>query len=167
MYNLLIILGLLIIAVMGRVLPHPPNFTPITAVALFSAAIIPNRILSFGLPIFIMGVSDMILGFHNLIPTIYGLILLQTLIGTNLRNNITPTNVVGTSLLSSILFFIGSNFMVWYGSTFYTQDLSGLIYCYVMALPFFHYTILGDLYYSTVLFGSWYLVTSRTQTKTI
>lgn len=152
----IVILCLIVIAVLSRLLPHPPNFAPIGAIALFSGALFTSRTWSMLAPLLIMFISDLILGLHTLIPTIYALFLLTTLIGNQLRDKITIPNVMGASLLSSILFFIGSNFMVWLGSTYYSQDLGGLIHCYVMAIPFFHWTVLGDLFYSGVLFSAWY-----------
>lgn len=151
-----VIFFLILIAIISRVLPHPPNFAPIGAIALFGGALFTSRTLGLIVPLLIMFISDLILGFHILIPTIYTLFLLTTVIGNTLRDKITIPNVMGASLLSSILFFIGSNFMVWFGSTYYSQDLGGLIHCYVMAIPFFHWTVLGDLFYSGVLFSAWY-----------
>lgn len=164
--NNIVILFLTVIGILSRLLPHPPNFTPVSAVGLFGGAFINSRWVSFLLPILIMFVSDLILGFHTLMPTIYGLMLINVIIGHYLKDNVSVLSVGSASLLSSTIFFLGSNFMVWLGSGYHPQDLNGLLMCYVMALPFFHYTVLGDLFYCMVLFGSWSWVSSRIEVKT-
>jgi hypothetical protein len=152
---------LIIVAILTRLLPHPPNFAPVAAVALFGGALFTNRSLAFLIPLIIMGISDFIIGFHNHIPVVYGLFMMTVLIGFYLRDSVRPVTILGASLASSTLFFLGSNLAVWYGSAFYTQDLTGLISCYTLALPFFHNTIMGDLFYSGVLFGSYSFVSAR------
>jgi hypothetical protein len=152
---------LILVAILTRLLPHPPNFAPVAAVALFGGALFTNRSLAFLIPLIIMGISDFIIGFHNHIPVVYGLFMMTVLIGFYLKDRVRPLTILGASLTSSLLFFLGSNLAVWYGSTFYTQDLSGLLSCYVLALPFFHNTIMGDLFYSGVLFGSYAFVSAR------
>ena len=156
----IIIASLILFAVISRVVPHPPNFAPVAAIALFGGALFTHRWLSFLVPMIIMLISDAIIGFHSGMPAIYALFLITVLMGHRLRDNIGSGRIVGASLLSSLLFFLGSNLAVWYGSAFYPQNLSGLMLCYTMALPFLHYTVLGDLFYSGLLFGSWYGIRS-------
>jgi hypothetical protein len=156
-----IIAGLIVLAILSRLLPHPPNFAPVAAVALFGGALFTKRGLAFLVPLFVMVVSDAIIGFHSHMAVIYGLFLMVVLIGLTLRDKIGIGRVIGASLASSVLFFVGSNLAVWYGSPFYSQDMSGLIACFTMALPFFQNTILGDLFFSGVLFGSYFWVTQR------
>lgn len=158
----LIVAGLILVAIVCRLLPHPPNFAPVAAIALFGGAVFTKRWMAFAIPLGIMLISDLIIGFHSLLPVIYILFALTVGIGFLLRNKIRMVNVIGASLAASILFFLGSNFAVWYGSGFYTQDLSGLLTCYTMAIPFFHNTLLGDLFYSGVLFGAWTWYRERT-----
>ncbi len=150
-----IIAGLILLAIISRVLPHPPNFAPITAVALFGGALFTNRGLAFLVPLAAMLVSDAIIGFHSHVPVIYGLFILTVLIGFALRDRISLGSVAAASIGSSILFFLGSNFVVWYGSSMYAQTWDGLMMSYTMAIPFFQNSLLGDLFYSGVLFGAW------------
>jgi len=152
---------LILVAILTRLLPHPPNFAPVAAVALFGGALFTNRSLAFLIPLIIMGISDFLIGFHAHIPVVYGLFMTTVLIGFYLKDRVRPGYILGASIISSILFFLGSNLAVWFGSTFYTQDLSGLITCYTFALPFFHNTIMGDLFYSGVLFGSYSYVNAK------
>ena len=162
-----IIALLITLAIISRLLPHPPNFAPIAAIALFGGAMFTNRSLAFAVPLLVMVVSDAIIGFHAHVPVVYGLFLLTVLIGVSLRNRAKMGTVIGASLLSSTLFFLGSNLAVWYGSGFYSQDLTGLMACYTMAIPFFQNTILGDLFYTGVLFGSYSWVSQRYPTASM
>lgn len=150
-----IIASLILLAIVSRVLPHPPNFAPITAIALFGGALFTNRGLAFLLPLVAMFVSDVIIGFHSHMLVIYGLFILTVLIGFALRDRISMGSVVAASLGSSVLFFLGSNLVVWYGSSMYPQTWDGLMVSYTMAIPFFQNSVLGDLFYSGVLFGAW------------
>ncbi len=120
-----------------------------------------NRSIAFLLPFVVMLISDAIIGFHAHMPVVYGLFLVTVLIGFALRDKVKMGTVIGASLLSSTLFFLGSNLAVWYGSAFYTQDLTGLMACYTMAIPFFQNTILGDLFYTGALFGSYFWISQR------
>jgi hypothetical protein len=155
-----IIASLILFAVISRVIPHPPNFAPVAAIALFGGALFTQRWLSFLVPMVIMFISDAIIGFHSGMPAIYALFLITVLLGHRLRETISTGRVVAASLTSSVIFFLVSNLVVWYGSAFYPQNLSGLMMSYTMALPFFHYTVLGDLFYSGLLFGSWFGIRS-------
>jgi hypothetical protein len=162
-----IIAVLILLAVISRLLPHPPNFAPIAAIALFGGAMFSSRALAFMMPFVAMVVSDAIIGFHSHMPVVYGLFLVTVLIGFVLRDRVKMGTVIGASLLSSTLFFLGSNLAVWYGSAFYSQDWSGLMMCYTMAIPFFQNTLLGDLFYSGALFGSFFWISQRYPTASI
>lgn len=108
-----------------------------------------------------MLISDALIGFHSHMPVVYGLFLLTVLIGFAMRGRAKMGTVVGASLLSSTLFFLGSNLAVWYGSGFYSQDWAGLMTCYTMAIPFFQNTVLGDLSYTGALFGTYFWISQR------
>ncbi len=156
-----IIAVLIVLAIASRLLPHPPNFAPIAAIALFGGALFSSRAIAFLMPFVVMLVSDAIIGFHSHMPVVYGLFLVTVLIGFALRDRVKMGTVIGASLVSSTLFFVGSNLAVWYGSAFYTQDWAGLMACYTMAIPFFQNTLLGDLFYSGALFGSFFWINQR------
>jgi hypothetical protein len=100
-----------------------------------------------------MLLADFFLGFHSTMIYVYGALALVVGLGLWLKNNVSVGKVAGAAIGSSLLFFIITNFGVWLGSTFYAQNLQGLINCYVAAIPFYHYTLASDLLFSGVLFG--------------
>ena len=141
MKKLNFIIILIGIAIISRLIPHPPNFTPITAIALFSTIHFKNKILTYLIPIIGLFISDLILGLSMVNLFVYLSFIAITFIGYKFQkiNNY-------SILLSSTTFFIVSNFGVWILG--YPKNIEGLILCYYMALPFFVYTIMGDLFYS-------------------
>ena len=144
-------------AVLLRLVPHVPNFAPISAMALFGGAYL-NKKYALIVPLTAMFVSDLFLGFHNTILFVYGSFLLIGLIGIWLRKHISLRNIFIAALFSSFLFFMITNFGVWLWGNLYPKNFSGLIQCYFFALPFFRNTILGDLFYTGVFFGSYELI---------
>ena len=142
-----------------------PNFTPIGAIALFGGAYLKNRYHAFLIPIAALWISDLIL--NNFIYSFYSdftwfypgflwqyfSFTLIIVIGYFFLKKINFKNVFITSISSSLLFFIITNFGVWISGSMYTLDFQGLITCYIMALPFFKGTLLSFICYSTFLFG--------------
>lgn len=157
--KMLPIIFLIAFAAIGRILPHPPNFTPLGGIALFSGTYL-TGISSFILPLLIMFISDIVLGFHSTMLYVYGSFLLIVLVGKFLRGKISFFKLVGTSLLSSVLFFVITNFGVWANTNIYSKDVGGLVQSYIMGIPFFKNTILGDLFYSLVLFYGFQFITT-------
>lgn len=150
--------GLILLAIASRFLPHPPNFAPITAVALFGGVYFSDKRIAMFIPFVIMLLSDLVLGFHNTMFFVYGSFGLMVGAGMWLKNHFSVKNMVATSVLGSILFFIISNFGVWITSGgFYPMNLAGLTECYIAAIPFFQNTLVGDLVYTSVLFGAFEL----------
>jgi hypothetical protein len=154
--RLLIALALILFAVVSRVLPHPPNFAPIAAIALFSGAILPKR-LALTLPLIAMIVSDIFIGMHDLVLVTWGSFVLLALIASYGLKKATAVKVFAYSFLGSVLFFVVTNFAVWLSSGMYPRTLAGLIECYTLAIPFFRNTMLGDFVYSGIIFGAYYL----------
>ena len=142
-------LGILVALSVTRFIPHPPNFTPITAIALLSSKGFTNRWTIFLIPIISLFISDLFLGLHDSIPFVYGAFILITLLGISAKKI-----SIGTVLMSSIIFFFISNFGVWFYN--YPLTLNGLISCYTLAIPFFLNTILGDLVYSGIMIYPYY-----------
>jgi hypothetical protein len=139
-----IIIGFVLMAVLVRLLPHPPNFTPITALALFGATTFKNKYLGLSLPLIAMILSDIYLGFYGITLWVYGSFLLISLLGRYWKK-IKISNV----LISSLIFFIITNFGVWLGG--YPKTVEGFLLCYTMAIPFFINSILGDLFFSYLM----------------
>jgi len=142
-----------------RLLPHPPNFAPIAAIALFGGVYL-SRKFALGIPILAMLVSDIFIGFYKpvVMASVYGSFVLCGLIGLWLKKHKKAGTIIGSSLLCSVLFFIITNFAVWAFTPWYTKTLAGLVQCYALALPFFRNTLLGDIFYVGVFFGAYELV---------
>lgn len=152
-------LVLIFIGVLTRLLPHPPNFAPISAIALFGACYLPRK-YAFLIPVGALLVSDLFLGFYGFsMFFVYGSFILTGLIGLWLKQNRSLYCLLVAAITSSILFYLITNFGVWLdpGSS-YTKDLTGLLNSYILALPFFKNTILGDLFYSGLFFLSYEVV---------
>ena len=149
---------LILAAAILRFLPHLPNFAPITAMALFGGAYL-NKKFAFLVPIAAMVVSDYFIGFDSLESRaiVYGSFMLSGGIGLWIKNHKSIANIVGGTLLSSVLFYLVTNFAFFYPPTMYSHDLSGVIASYINALPFFRGTLLGDFFYVGVTFGSYEL----------
>lgn len=149
----ILITGLIVIAALIRLLPHPPNFAPIGAMALFGGAYFTRKHWAFIIPMIAMLASDLILGLHGTMAFVYGAFALTVLIGFKLRNHVSLASTAGSALGASLIFFIVTNFGVWLTMGMYPMTLSGLIACYTAAIPFFHYTLIGNLVYAGALFG--------------
>lgn len=145
---------IIIFAVVMRLLPHPPNVAPIAAMALFGGVYL-NKKYALVVPLIAMFISDIFLGFYPEIVFVYGSFLLIGLIGLWLRSHKTFRNVLCASVISSILFFLITNFGVWLMGTMYDKSFAGLLEAYIMGLPFFRNTLLGDLAYVGLFFGSY------------
>ncbi len=155
--KLLIALSLVVFAILFRLLPHPANFAPIGAIAIFGGAILPRR-WALSLPLAAMIVSDLIIGLHPLVWVTWGSFLVIALASNHFLHKINPSRVIGASLSASVFFFVVTNFAVWAQGWLYPITAQGLANCYINALPFFRNTLLGDLIFSAVLFGAYALV---------
>ncbi|MDD5508667.1 MAG: hypothetical protein PHD25_10155 [Bacteroidales bacterium] len=169
--RIIYIAGIILAAALFRLVPHWPNFTPVAAIALFGGACLNKRYLAFLIPLTALFISDLILGFHGMMGWVYTGFIITACIGLLLKKRITPLTVTGASLLSSVIFFLLTNFGAWIASPIYPDSFAGLVECYVAGLAFFHdgsygisffmNEILGSLFYNTILFGSLYLVSRR------
>jgi hypothetical protein len=144
-----------------RLLPHWPNFTPIAAMALFGGAYLERKHLAFLIPFAALLLSDIFLGFHHLMIAVYISFALVVGIGIFLRSRVRGGTVILAALTASVLFFLITNFAVWIGSPFYPQNFAGLMLSYTAGLPFLYNGILGDLLYTTLFFGAYYLARQR------
>jgi hypothetical protein len=156
--RLLVLLSAILVAAALRLLPHPPNFTPIGAMALFGGAYLGRRWLAFAAPIGALLLSDLVLGFYHGMVTVYATVALIVLVGWVALSRVSPLRVGAAALASSILFFVVTNFGMWLFSGFYPLTAAGLAACYVAAIPFFQNTVAGDLFYSGLLFGGFALL---------
>lgn len=156
-----VIVGLVIAAAMLRIIPHPPNFAPVAAMALFAGAHLADKRIAFLLPLAAMGLSDIVIGFHDGILLVYVCMCITVAIGIQMRGKLGVLTVAGGALLSAVVFFAVTNFGVWLSSGMYPLTAGGLAACYAAAIPFFQYTIAGNLFYAALLFGGYALIETR------
>ena len=176
-----IIALLVFFAALSRLLPHPPNFTPVGGMALFGAAYFSRKYLAILIPLAALWISDLLL--NNLIyakayPEFYsgfawfgnaavylGFILIS-LLGFILLRKIRPISLLGASISASVIFFLVTNFGSWLANPLFPKTTSGLLAAYTAGIPFFWNTLFGDLFYTAVLFGSFALIQQKfLQTK--
>ena len=163
---------LVLFAAFSRLIPHPSNFTPIGGMALFGAAYFTRKYWAVLVPLVALYLSSLVL--DNVVyaqyyegfvwfshPFVYLAFVLIALLGAGVLKRVTLGRVVGGALGASAVFFLVSNFGSWLGNPLYTQDLSGLLTAYAAGLPFLRNTVMGDLFYSGVLFGVYEWYTSR------
>ena len=146
--------ALVVTGVVFRVVPHPWNFAPIGAIALFGGAKFDRRSFGIAMPLLTMLIGDAFIGFHSAMPMIYATYALIAVIGMFLRNRESVATVGGAALLSSTIFFITTNFDMWARGTTYAKTADGLVTCYIAAIPYFGNTIASDLLFSAVFFGA-------------
>jgi len=160
MIRTIFLLLLAVLAVFSRLIPHPANFTPIAALALFGGVYFDKK-YAFILPIAVLFVSDLILGFYEGIAWVYGSFLIIGLLGLWLRNHKSIGSTAAATVAGSAIFFVLTNFGYWLSGVLYPLTYSGLISCYVAAIPFVRNTLAGDLFYVALLFGITELATRR------
>lgn len=158
MVNFITAVLLILFAAFSRLIPHPMNFAPIAAIALFAAVYLDKK-YSIIIPLAALVISDAILGFYAGIEWVYGSFVLIALVGFWLKKRVSGAGtgkktafVAGTTIFSSILFFVFTNFGVWLSGMYYDMSFSGLAQCYTMAIPFFRNTLAGDLVFTGAMF---------------
>ena len=162
--------ALILLCAFSRIIPHIPNFSPVGAIGLFGAAHFSKKWQAFLIPIAATWLSDLFINnviyaqyypkftwFYEGFYWQYGSYLIITLTGLGILNKINIPKVLTGTLASTAIFFLVSNFGCWIGSTTYPQNFGGLITCYAAGIPFLKGTLLGDLFYSGVLFGTFAL----------
>ncbi len=155
------ILGIILTAAAIRLLPHPPNVTPIAAMALFGGVYFNSRRAAFLVPLAAMYLGDIFLGFfvydfgwfHLLMPFVYAGFTVTVCLGLSIRRRLTPLTVGGAALAGSVLFFILTNFGVWLVGSWYPKTPAGLLSCYIAAIPFFRNMLAGNAVYTLIFFG--------------
>lgn len=133
-----------------------PNFSPIAAMALFGGAYLNEKKIALLIPLAALFLSDLFIGVHSFMWAVYLSFVIIVFIGSKIKK---PSflNVVGASLTSSLLFFLVTNFAVWFQGGYYPMNVGGLFSCYEMAIPFFQNTLLGDLVFISSIFSLYHL----------
>lgn len=152
-------IAIILLAVVARLIPHPPNFAPIGGLALFSGANFKKK-SALLIPLAAMFISDIFLGFHKTIPYVYVSFILITIIGKYIKENPKVINLISASFLSSVLFFLITNFGVWATGTMYQKNFAGLIQSYILGIPFFRNTLISDLIYTFSFFYGYRFLSS-------
>lgn len=152
-----LLVALILGAAALRLVPHPSNFTPIGALALFAGAQFDDKRWAFIVPLAAMLLSDIVIGFHSGMPVIYLAFAVIVCMGFLLKEKKTALRVTTASLAAATFFFVVSNFAVWAFDGLYPLTLQGLVTCYIAAIPFFQNWLLATLFYSAVLFGGFAL----------
>ena len=184
---LIFVLVSVVIATLSRLLPHPLNIAPLIGITLFSAAYLPKRWMGFVLPLVCWFISDLFVnvfiqnadtsGFNYfLTPTalgVYTSLFIVFLLGNLLRSGVKLPKLIGITLSSSLLFYFVTNSFCFFEGNLYGPGLNGYINCLAAGLPFYKNDygtlfgsfflngIMGDLFYVSALFGSYYLVNRR------
>jgi hypothetical protein len=153
LYRTLLALVLILLAAAVRIAPHPWNFTPVGAMALFSGAALKDRRLAFLFPLLALFAGDLFIGLYKIIPIIYASFLISVAIGLWLRDRRTVARISLATLLGAIQFFLVSNLAVWQFMNTYPHNSSGLLACYIAGVPFFWNTLAGDAVYAALFFG--------------
>jgi hypothetical protein len=143
--------ALIALAALARMVPHPANFTPIGAMAIFAGAVFADRRLALAVPLAALLLGDLATGLHILIPAVYGSFALNVLLARWLRYRRTLVTTAAVTLAGAVQFFVTTNFAAWLA--FYPHTAEGLVECYAAAIPFFRNTLLGDAVFVLVLFG--------------
>lgn len=142
--------------VLGRLVPHPWNMTPLAGASLFAGATLPLHV-AIAVPLATFVVSDLVIGLHPVVWATWGACVAGSLLGRMLRGRHRVTWIVGLSVANSTTFFVLSNFAVWLQSGMYPHSVGGFVACYVAAIPFFQHSLVGDLAWTGVFFGGWAL----------
>jgi hypothetical protein len=149
--------AMILLAAVVRILPHPWNFTPIGAMAIFSGSMFRDRRVAFLLPLGELFAGDLFVGIHRLIPVVYASFLLSVLIGTWLGTSRTLLRIDGAVFLGALQFFLITNFAAWQLFGTFPHTPAGLSACYIAGLPLFGNTLAGDAVYATLFFGTFAL----------
>jgi hypothetical protein len=156
-----VLAGMVLAAAVSRLIPHPPNFTPIAALALFGGANFASKRAAFLVSLAGLFLSDLVIGFYAITPVVYGGFGLITCLGFWLRRRQTVLRLAIATCGGATLFFALTNFGVWLMGGLYPKTWSGLADCFVAAIPFFRNMLLSDVLYSALLFGGFALAEKR------
>ena len=157
--NKMLAISLIIVGILLRFVTHTANFTPVAAIALFAGVYL-NKKQALIVPLLLMVISDIFLGMHNVVIFTWGSFALVSLLGFWARNHKTFKGIISTSIVSSLLFYVITNFGVWVMG-WYPQTAKGLLDCYILGLPFLRTFTIATLSYTVVFFGAYEFIARR------
>jgi hypothetical protein len=149
--------GFIMFAALCRILPHPWNFTPVGAMALFGGAKFSEKYSALVFPLGALFLSDMVLGFYPGMWTVYAAFVVMVGIGRLIRKNPSLAAIGAGTLAASLSFFVITNFSGWLPDHLYPKTAQGILQGYIAGVPFFRNTFMGDVFYVAVLFGGFAL----------
>lgn len=165
-YDIFIFIVLLFLGIYSRLMPHPANFTPVGAIALFGGFYFRKKwkILA---PLIIMAISDMFIGFYDieLMFSVYFCIFVNSVLGSYINKNKMVTNGMLYSFIGAIIFFLITNFSFWFFGSWYPHTFNGLLSSYYLAIPFFKSSLIGDLFFSFAFFSGYELISNYSIVK--
>lgn len=153
----IVALTMIVLAAVLRIVPHPWNFTPIGAMALFSGAVVRDRRIAFLFPVLTLAAGDIFISITKFELLVYGSFLVNVFIGLWLRRRRTPARIGAATLLGAVQFFLVTNFGVWMFLNTYPKTAAGLVSCYATGVPLFWNTLAGDALFVALLFGGYAL----------
>lgn len=157
-----VIAGMIVVAAVLRIVPHPMNFAPIGAMALFSGAYFSSKRAAALVPLLALAAGDLFTGFHRLIPWVYASFLVSVAIGFLLRRKKSVAHIGAATVGGAVQFFLVTNFALWASAIgSYPKTWTGLEACYVAGLPLLGNTLAGDAFYAALLFGGMALAEKR------
>jgi len=156
--NFWVLTLMVFIAAFVRLLPHPPNFAPIAAMALFGGAYFSKKTFAFIIPLAAMFLTDMIIGIYSYAWIVYLSFAVIVVLGIVMLKKVSVKNLIFASVTASVSFFAITNFGVWALGTLYPKTPAGLMASYTAAIPFFQNSLIGDLFFAGVMFGVYELV---------
>jgi hypothetical protein len=158
----LVIVGIVLAAAALRLAPHPMNFAPIGALALFGGAYFSSKREALAIPLLSLIVGDVFTGIHQLIPFVYASFLVSVAIGFWLRRKRSAARIGVATLAGAIQFFLVTNIAMWASSIgSFPKTSGGLAACYIAGIPLFWNTLAGDAFYAALLFGGMALAEHR------
>lgn len=141
-------IGIILILSFSRLIPHPPNVTPVIAIAIMSTYFFKNIYISILSLVISMIIADLFIGFHTNMIFVYSSLVMIVLIFSMIKKNITFKNLLIYGFSGSMLFYLISNFGVWLLTGMYSKNFSGLVECYILAIPFLANTIISTIFFS-------------------
>ena len=158
----LITLSIIVFSIaLFRILPHAPNVSPVAAMALFGGAFFADKRVALIVPFAALLLSDLIIGLHDTMLLVYACFAVTMWIGYLMRERLSALNVTVATLGSSVIFFLVTNFGAWLSHGLYPVSMEGLMQAYVAGIPFFQNTLMGNMFFSAVLFGGFYLLQNQ------
>ena len=158
-------IGIVVLGACARLLPHPWNFTPLMAIALFAGSQARRTSAAVLVTLSALALSDVVMGFYPGFWYVYAAALIPVLLGRVIRNHEGASSIAAAAIASSLSFFLSTNFMFWATGELYPRSMAGLSACYLAGIPFYRNEALGDVVYTVAIFGGYALINRLCEPK--